>query len=206
MSTNSRINNWLKRTLLLLLLSIFGGAVTNYAQAESAQFTWTNYPLKVGVLEFGATTQTEVLSKMFGPTHVYRGDGGDPTVLCYLQKSVGGQLLRLKLYFFGGGEDASLSGIEWRVLPDPEIGDSKKNCSEPEFVALPLGLTNGVQLGDSRADTRRMLGVPTKKTPARDEYSKSANIPNGFLVTKLELIFKSNGRLKILRIRQIKSS
>lgn len=206
MSTNSRINNWLKRTLFLLLLSIFGGGVTSHAQAGSEQFVWTNYPLKVGVLEFGATTQTEVLSKLFGPTPIHRGDGGDPTVLCYLQKSVGGQLLRLSLSFFGGGEDASLSGIEWRVLPDPEIGDTKKNCSEPEFGALPLGLTDGVQLGDSRAETRRVLGVPTKRTPARDEYSKSADIPNGFLVTKLELIFESNGLLKILRVRQIKSS
>lgn len=192
MSNNSRINNWLKRTLLLSLLTIFGGVVTSYAQAESTQFIWTNYPLKVGVLEFGTTTQAEVLSKLFGPTSVDHGDGGDPTVLCYLQKSVGGQLLKLRLSFFGAGEDASLSGIEWRVLPDAEIGDSKKNCSEPEFNSLPLGLTDGVKLGDSRADTRRVLGVPTKMTPARDEYSMSTDLPNG--------------RLKILRIRQIKSS
>lgn len=189
-----------------MLLPLLGAVATSHAQLQPARFDWTRYPIKVGNLEFGTTTYVEVLSKLLGPAAVHHGDGAVPHMLCYAQESNAGQLLRLNLSFFGAGDDASLSAIEIQTSVEPAKGNLKGECSEPKYGVLPLGLAEGVQLGDSRAATRRVLGAPNKRTPTRDEYKKTVDIPNGFLVTELRLIFDSKDRLKGLLIRQIRST
>jgi hypothetical protein len=209
-SINLSIASWRIRLSICALLTFVGCSVNAQTLPRNlpkiSAFNWKVQQLTASPLIFGVTTRQEAFSKLFGPTALIEGDGGDPAQFCYLQKSPSHSSVRIVLSFFGSGTTGILSAVEWTALKSPADSWVRSICHAPRINVLPLGLIDGPKLGDSRRATRRALGPPSRTKVSGDTYDAVSKTTGGMMSTLIQIEFGPDDRVISLLVHQLETN